>query len=172
MVVPPLLRNQLYGLNSTNHDFILGYMVNDGYSQEIIDWSSKNPEIKLEIFWDKKNEPETKKVGDNLIFHQINAAKFLQKMAQCKGMVTTAGFESICECMYLGKPVLMIPVSGQYEQACNALDAEQSGAGIQSESFNISKLIQYIPMYKNPSDSFRSWLGKGEEIIVHELTDF
>jgi uncharacterized protein (TIGR00661 family) len=172
IIVPPLLRHQLLELKSTDHDFILGYMVNDGYSQEIIDWSLKNPDIKLEIFWDKRNEPDTKKVGDNLIFHQLDAEKFLQKMTQCKGMVTTAGFESVCECMYLGKPVLMVPVSGQYEQACNALDAERAGAGIQAESFNISRLIQYIPYYKNPSDSFRSWLGKGEEIILRELTDF
>lgn len=172
IVIPPLLRDQLFKLKCADHDFILGYMVNDGYSQEIIDWSFKNPDIKLEIFWDKKNEPETKRVGKNLIFHQINAEKFLRKMAECKGMVTTAGFESVCECMYLGKPVLMIPVSGQYEQACNAIDAEQAGAGLQAGDFNISRLIQYIPYYKDPSESFRSWYNKGEEIIVNELTDF
>jgi len=172
IIVPPLLRNQLQELKSTNSDFILGYMVNDGYSQEIIDWSLENPTIRLEIFWDRKEEPEIKRVGDNLTFHQLNADKFLKKMAQCKGMVTTAGFESVCECMYLGKPVLMIPVSGQYEQACNAIDAEQAGAGIQEKSFNISKLIHYIPTYKNPSESFRSWHEKGQEIVVRELTDF
>jgi uncharacterized protein (TIGR00661 family) len=172
IIVPPLLRDQLLELKCTDHDFILGYMVNHGYSSEIIDWSLKNPDIRLEIFWDKKNEPDTKKVGDNLTFHQLDAEKFLQKMAQCKGMVTTAGFESVCECLYLGKPVLMVPVSGQYEQACNALDAEQAGAGIQAENFNISRLIQYIPTYRNQSDSFRSWFSKGEEIILRELTDF
>jgi uncharacterized protein (TIGR00661 family) len=172
IVVPPLLRDQLFKLKCADQDFILGYMVNDGYSQEIIDWSFKNPDVKLEIFWDKKNEPEIKKVGKNLIFHQLDAGKFLKKMAVCKGMVTTAGFESVCECMYLGKPVLMIPVSGQYEQACNALDAEQAGAGIQAGNFNISMLIQFIPYYENPSESFGSWLRKAEEIILRELTDY
>jgi len=172
IVVPPLLRNQLRELKSINKDFILGYLVNDGYSPEIIEWSLQNPSVRLEIFWDKKDEPETIKIGDNLIFHQLNADKFLIKMAQCKGMVTTAGFESVCECMYLGKPVLMIPVSGQYEQACNAIDAEQAGAGIQARSFNISKLIQYISSYENPSESFKTWYGTGEKIIVSELTCF
>jgi len=172
VTVPPLLRNQLHHIKSTNSDFILGYIVNDGYSQEIIDWSLKNPTIRLEIFWDRQGEPETKKIGDYLTFHQLNADKFLKKMAQCKGMITTAGFETVCECMYLGKPVLMIPVSGQYEQACNAIDAERAGAGIQEKSFDISKLIKYIPSFKNPSESFRSWYGKGQEIIVRELTDF
>lgn len=172
VIVPPLLRNQLHHIKSIRSDFILGYIVNDGYSQEIIDWSLKNPTTRLEIFWDRKGEPEVKKLGDNLTFHQLNADKFLTKMAECKGMVTTAGFESICECMYLGKPVLMIPVSGQYEQACNAIDAERAGAGIREKSFDISKLIEYIPSHENPSESFRSWYGKGQEIIVRELTDF
>jgi len=66
----------------------------------------------------------------------------------------------------------MVPVSGQYEQACNAIDAVAAGAGIQESRFDISKLINYIPSYNNPSESFKSWYGKGQEIIIRELTDF
>lgn len=172
VVVPPLLRPQLQDLKPENEDFILGYMVNDGYSHEIIDWNRKFPETQLHVFWDKKNEPEVKKVSKNLTFHQLNADKFLNMMAQCKGLVTTAGFESICEAMYLGKPVLMIPVSGQYEQACNAIDAVKAGAGISDDYFNISKLSHFITSFKPKTEKFQNWYNQGADMIVEALTDF
>jgi len=144
----------------------------DGYGQEIMDWSNKNPSQQLEVFWDKKDEPEIKKVGKALTFHKLNAGKFLELMANCKGLVTTAGFESICESMFLGKPVLMIPVEGQYEQACNAIDAVKAGAGIQGNSFEISLLIEYISQYKDISRTSRKWFAQSQDIILRELTDF
>ena len=34
----------------------------------------------------------------------------------------------------------MVPVAGQYEQACNALDGEQSGAGKKADFFDFTLL--------------------------------
>jgi len=170
LVVPPLLREQLHHLKIENKDFILGYMVNDGYSMEIIDWNRKNPHIQLHIFWDKKDEPEVKKISETLTFHQLNAEKFLGMMAQCRGLVTTAGFESICEAMYLGKPVLMVPVEGQYEQECNAIDALKAGAGVRDDHFNITKLVEYMPAYETRARSFKAWYEHGHHIFLKVLT--
>lgn len=61
-------------------------------------------------------------------------------MAGCKAYASTAGFESICEAMYLGKPVLMVPA--HIEQDCNAYDAMKAGAGIISDSFDLQPLLR------------------------------
>lgn len=53
-------------------------------------------------------------------------------MSSCRAYATTAGFESVCEAMYLGKPLLMVPA--HIEQDCNAYDAARGGAGIISDS--------------------------------------
>lgn len=45
-------------------------------------------------------------------------------MAGCKAYASTAGFESVCEAMYLGKPILMVPA--HIEQDCNAYDAKKA----------------------------------------------
>ncbi len=172
VITPPLLRKEIFDYESTREDFLLGYMVNDGYSQEILQWHQQRPEIMIHAFWDKKDEPEVKKMDDTLIFHQLDANKFLDFMSRCKGLMTTAGFESICEAMLLGKPVLMVPVSGQYEQACNAIDGSQSGAGIYDQFFNISRFIDFISEYKDPSAGFERWVSKAPEMILKELTDF
>ena len=172
VVVPPILRNEIFNYKPSVENFLLGYMVNDGYSQEIIRWHRVYPEILIHCFWDKKDEPIMKKIDDTLFFHQLDATKFLDFMARCKGLMTTAGFESVCEAMLLGKPVFMVPVAGQYEQACNAIDASLAGAGIYDHSFNISKFLDFIGDYNPPKVAFQEWLSKASQVIINELTDF
>ena len=171
VVVPPLLKDDLKNTKPLHEDFYLGYMVNDGYAEEIISWHKNHPEIELHCFWDRKNVAEAYFPRDNLCFHQINNALFADMMRRCKGYVSTAGFESVCEAMYLKKPVLMVPVEGQYEQACNAADAELSGAGIQATSFDISKLMDFVPKYA-PNNDFQKWSGQADDIFLEELTNF
>jgi len=172
IIAPPLLRNLTLSLKVKQGDFLLGYMVNDGYSKEIIDWHKSNTDIKIICFWDKKDEPEIKYISKNLVFHQLNDNKFLTLLAECKGLITTAGFESISEALLLGKPVLMVPVSGQYEQTCNAIDAARAGAGIFDDHFNISRFVEYIDDYISQKEAFRKWLESGSNTIIKEFTSF
>jgi uncharacterized protein (TIGR00661 family) len=171
VVVPPLIPDELISDDLTADDFILGYLVNDGYAEEIISWHAKNTDVTVHCFWDRKNMPETYSPHNNLTFHQINNALFKDMMRRCKGYISTAGFESICEAMSLQKPVMMVPVEGQYEQACNALDGQLAGAGIISESFDISQLVAYIPKHV-PNSKFKEWRGKTAAIFLEELTNF
>lgn len=172
VVAPPILRKEIFDRDAKKGNFLLGYMVNDGYSQEIISWHQDNPGVPIHCFWDKKGEPEVKKIDETLTFHQLDADKFLEYMTACLGLMTTAGFESVCEAMLLGKPVLLVPVSGQYEQACNAIDASRSGAGIRDEYFNISRFLDYLPTYKDTRSDFSKWLSAAPRILLKELTEF
>lgn len=170
VVVPPLIKDEIKLKNATSEDFILGYMVNDGYAEELISFHKKNKEQKVRCFWDRKDMPETYSPHENLFFHTINNDLFLDLMKRCKGYISTAGFESICEALYLQKPVLMIPVAGQYEQACNAIDAEFVGAGMQAPYFDPSLLLDILPNYA-PKNNYRSWVNNAESIFLKELTN-
>ncbi|GAA0879496.1 glycosyltransferase family protein [Algoriphagus jejuensis] len=164
-VVPPLLRHRVKNLTPQNGDFFLAYMVNPGYADEVILFAKANPKLQIKAYWDKKDAAETEQPLANLSFHRVNDQTFLQDMAACKGLVCTAGFESVCEAMYLGKPVMMIPVSGQYEQACNALDGEASGAGIASEKFDFAKLAEIQKKDAEASLVYRDWVGSWPELF-------
>jgi uncharacterized protein (TIGR00661 family) len=170
-VVPPLIKHEDLTGDTASEDFILAYMVNDGYAEELISWHTQNPGANVYCFWDRKNMPEVYTPQTNLTFHQINNALFKEMLMKCRAYITTAGFESVCEAMYLGKPVMMVPVAGQYEQACNALDGELSGAGIVSNSFDISKLLDYLPRHK-PNREFRRWHEQATSKFLTELTNF
>jgi uncharacterized protein (TIGR00661 family) len=169
-VVPPLLRKEVLDLKPTTGDYILGYMLNQGYENEIRAWHKKHPDVKLHFFWDKKDEPETLVVDDTLTLHRINDELFLKYMANCKGYITTAGFESVCEALYLNKPVMMIPA--HIEQEINAADAVSIGGGITGDSFNLSRLLTYIDEKQTSPDdfSFQDWVRSAEQIFINQIT--
>jgi uncharacterized protein (TIGR00661 family) len=169
-VVPPLLRVEITRLLVENKKYILGYLLNAEYGLEIENWHKKHPELELHFFWDKKDVPEEYTVHPNLTFHKLNDVKFLEMMSKCGAYCSTAGFESICEAMYLGKPIMMVPSYGHFEQACNALDATLAGAGIQNVVFNLDPFIEYIPNHKDISGEFRKWADSSRRKFIELLT--
>lgn len=162
-VLPPLLRKQLFELSPEEGDFVLAYMVNPGYANELIEQAKAHPDLKIEAFWDNKSYPQAFRALPNLVFHPINDRLFLKKMSACKAYISTAGFESICEAMYFQKPVLMTPVEGQYEQECNAIDAALAGAGLGYDSFDLEALEAYLnKQYRRQ----HSWVTQSRDTFI------
>lgn len=166
-IVPPLLREEVLRKEITNNDYIHGYMLNTGFAEELIDWSHRNPEQRLHFFWDKRNAQKTEKPTPMLTLHQLSDTLFLDKMSGCKAYATTGGFESVCEAMYLQKPVLMVPT--HIEQECNVMDAIGSGAGVTSSEFDLDLLLDFVPTYKKTQE-FRFWVQQAEAFFLLELT--
>ncbi|HBG58539.1 glycosyltransferase family protein [Proteiniphilum sp. UBA1028] len=166
VTVPPLLRPEVFGIESVKGDYIHGYMLNTGYFEEVSAWHERNPDIPLRFFWDKKNAEEITRVDDHFTLYTLNDERFLKSMAGCKAYATTSGFESVCEALYFRKPILMVPV--HIEQEFNAYDAGLSGAGVMSKKFNLDKLIEFIPEYK-PDGQFREWVEQAEDRFVKEI---
>lgn len=166
VVVPPLLRKEVLDAKPTGGDYLLGYMVNSGFSEEVKAWHTNHPQVAMHFFWDKKGASEKTVIDDNLLFHQLNDTKFVQYMAGSKAYATTAGFESVCEAMYLSKPVLMVPT--HIEQACNAHDAMLSGAGASNISFDLDVLLSLSETHK-PDVAFQHWANQSSWLILREF---
>jgi uncharacterized protein (TIGR00661 family) len=161
------MREEIFTLETITEDFILGYMVDPVFESQIFRWNEKNPGHALHFFSDRKQELTTEVLAYNLRFSKINDDNFIRQLAKCKGYATTAGFESVCEAMYLGKPILMVPA--HIEQYCNMIDAERAGAGIGAYEFELSKLIDYIPIYQQDTQ-FLEWVKSAEDRMMEHLT--
>lgn len=171
MVAPPLLRREVTLLQPEDTDYLLVYLTHHSLRSAIVEWHQQYPEVALHCFGHFPDSPEEESISPTLCFHQLNASKFLDFMRRCRALVTTAGFESVCEAMYLGKPVLMVPVPGHFEQACNALDGMISGAGVASGTFDLSVLDTYIPYYQSPRKEFVHWLNQAQRCFLNEMAE-
>lgn len=71
-------------------------------------------------------------------------------LARARGVISSAGHQIISEALVLGKPILVLPQTGQYEQALNAKMLTRAGRGMRSSLLTID----------NDLLRFRSWAEK------------
>ncbi len=167
-VSPPILRRQLFELNSNpNGNFVLAYLLNHGYAAEIIEWHKRNPQTSLHCFYDKPGAPAEEKIDETLTFHRLDGEKFLRLMAECKYVACTAGFESLCEAAYLGKPLFVMPVENHIEQQINALDAVRARLAVTDSKFNLDRLAELPDRLEN--ETLRAWFNRAASMLLTAL---
>ena len=170
-VTPPLIRNEVKKMTPESKPFILAYITHHKLSEDIINWHANHRDVQIHCFWNNKEFVDEWQFRENLTFHQVNSEKFLKMMQECSGLICTAGFESVCEAMYLGKPIMMVPVPNHIEQQINAWDGQRAGAGIADTEFNFNRFIDYLPVHQNVSDKFKAWQGQTEQLFLKNFEE-
>jgi uncharacterized protein (TIGR00661 family) len=81
---------------------------------------------------------------------------FLEDLASCCGVVSTAGNQLVGEAMFLGKPVLVFPESCA-EQRMNALAVERLGIGMRAafEDFTAETIGRFLSRRDELADNIR-----------------
>jgi uncharacterized protein (TIGR00661 family) len=166
-VSPPLLRPEVFRLKPSDGDYYLVYLLNHGYSTELRAWHAGHPDVRLECFYDRPDAPEVEHAAPNLTFHRLDGAKFLRLMAGCRALATTAGFESAAEAAWFGKPVLVVPVAGHFEQRLNAADVEREGFGLSAERLDLGRLKD-LPI-RGGSARYRDWVRSAEAVFARAI---
>jgi uncharacterized protein (TIGR00661 family) len=82
---------------------------------------------------------------------------FLEDLASCCGVISTAGNQLVGEAMFLGKPVLVFPESCA-EQRMNALAVERLGIGMRADFRDFS--AQTITRSLDRRDEFTANIGR------------
>ncbi|MDP4274897.1 MAG: glycosyltransferase family protein [Bacteroidota bacterium] len=166
-ILPPLLRKEILNMQPETGSFLLVYLLNPGYIDEIISWHKDYPDVIVHCFCD--SPPQFKYPG--LTFHVINDRLFEEYLRTCSGFITSAGFEALCEALYLDKPVMMVPTGHHYEQFCNAYAASKNGLCLSEKKFNISSFLNYM---KNPCpdrEKYKSWIHSFQSEFQKHLAE-
>lgn len=175
VVVPPLLRPEVLAYHGSpqvcDNGYILGYMLNAGFAEEVDAWHADNPSVPLHFFWDNAAEAPVKVVDNTLSFYYLDDHEFLRQMAGCHAYASTAGFESICEAMFMGKPLMMVP--SHIEQRCNAYDATRFCAAVESDKFDLSVLLDFAGSDRfHRDEGFPDWALSADSVFLRELENF
>jgi uncharacterized protein (TIGR00661 family) len=168
-VVPPLLRQEVLNRHPTTEPFLLAYTTQPGLMRQLVNAHNQRKDVPIHAFYAGTTAPD-EVVDETLTYHAIDGKRFLDFMERSRAVVTTAGFEAVCEAIYLGKPALLIPQPNHYEQACNAIDGLRVGAGVVAEGFDLDKLLAYLPQYdRTLGERFRAWHAQGYYLFLNAL---
>ena len=98
---------------------------------------------------------------------------FLEDLASCRAVVSTAGNQLVGEAIYLGKPVLVMPESC-VEQRMNAFAVERLGIGMRVEPrrFSLPILRQYVDRIDEFKSRLRSHVRDGLQESIAALNTF
>ncbi|MHC4574240.1 MAG: MJ1255/VC2487 family glycosyltransferase [Planctomycetota bacterium] len=86
----------------------------------------------------------------NCVFKERSTEGFLSDLAGARGVIASAGFSLISECLYLKKKMLVLPVAGQYEQIINAHYIEKLGLGISAERLYETTVGRFLNQLDEP----------------------
>lgn len=168
LVVPPMLRSEVLELKPSEEGYMLVYLVNAGYLEDIRAWSKMHPDVVIHCFTDlSRIHPDGCKPGDHssLSLHPLDAKKFLAYLSGCSVLVSTAGFETVCEARYLGKGCFVMPVEGHFEQYCNARDAEVLGVA-SGLKFDLDRAMALSSAMHDPEENFKRWVEACPAILL------
>ena len=136
IVVQPIVREEIQSLRCTRKGHILVYQTSPT-SSEIISVLKSVP-YKFSVYGMNKIGIEK-----NCRFEESHK-QFIKDLASCDAVITNGGFTLITEAMLLGKPVLSVPIRGQYEQTMNAFLLEKNGLGVWSKKITVNSIEQFI----------------------------
>lgn len=122
----PVIRGEIRNAQVTNNGHYTAYL--PAFSDEkVYNFLIKLPKTNWEVF--SRNAKERYTTG-NVAFFPISNERFIESFVSCEGIITSAGFETPAEAIYMGKKVMVCPIKSQYEQYCNAAAIEEIGVPV------------------------------------------
>lgn len=90
----------------------------------------------------------------NITYKKNSTDHFLDDLASCRYIISTAGHTLLSEALFYGKPVMAFPIRNAFEQFLNGYFIEKKGYGLVNDAFNPSfdimeKFNQNIEYYRN-----------------------
>ncbi len=135
-VVPPILRDKVIEAKPRDDGHILVYQSNTTH-ESLVQFLQESTERLCYVFG---YEQDAGRKG-NVIFMKKSEDTFLELLESACYVIQGGGHTLMTESLYLGKPVLTIPISAMVEQRFNALYIEQLGYGKQVNMFNLKKNV-------------------------------
>ena len=145
-LAPPVVRPIVTELSSTEGDTLLVYASTGQGRNELMEVLQQFPRQRFLVYgFDLCAE------RGHCTFKPRSTEGFLQDLAGCRGVIASAGFSLISECMVLRKKMLLVPVDGQYEQRINASYVEKLSLGVWSRRLTSDAIERFLDHLEHPA---------------------
>jgi len=123
---PPILRPEVLAATPREGEHVLVYQTSEGHDTLVSALKESGVECRI---YGMRRAIEEEQVEGALRYRPFSEAGFIDDLASARGVIASAGFTLMGECVYLRKPMLAVPLAGQFEQVMNARYLELLGYG-------------------------------------------
>ena len=144
---PPILRPEILSATPSEGEHLLVYQTATGNDtlEEVLAATG----IECRIYGMRRDLKEDEVVG-NLRHRPFSESVFIEDLASARAVIAGSGFTLMGEAVYLHKPMLAIPLDGQFEQIMNARYLQHEGYGQHAErldSETVTDFLAKVPQY-------------------------
>ncbi len=154
-IEPPIIRQDVRNLSPQTGSHISVYLPAFDH-QTLTSIFQRHDEVEWHIFSPLCKQEYTKR---NVTVKPVGNLPFLESVESSLGVMTSAGFETCAEAMYLKKKLMVLPIKNQYEQLCNAAALEKMGVQV---AYKLGEEFDR---------SIKTWLRDNKVVTLPEIAD-
>jgi len=104
-----------------------------------------------------------------LTYHALSDGEFVEELARCRAVISTAGHQLIAEAIHFGKPCLVMPEIGHIEQQTNADVLDDCGGGIWTHARQLS--AELLRDFLENADRYRPAVPEPGNMAVRRIVN-
>lgn len=163
---PPILRRAVLDATPSQGEHILVYQTSHS-TNAILPALQRMKQYEFRVYGTNREED----LGNVKLF-KFSETGFIENLASARAVVANGGFSLMSECVYLHKPMLSVPVPGQFEQILNAHYLRSLGYGEHWEALDEDLLVHFLRNVPRYQENLASYQQAGNSKIFEALDDY
>lgn len=170
-LVPPILRPEVIAAHAQveEGDHVLVYQTGEGY-EALLEVLAGFSEVPFLIYGMKRDLTEDVYDG-NLTFRPFSETGFIEDLATAQAVIAGGGFSLMSEAVFLGKPMLSVPLAGQFEQILNGLYLEKLGYGLMRDAITREDVAVLLGRAPELAANLKAHVQDGNRALLGHLDD-
>ncbi len=165
-LAPSILRPEILAAKSEPGEHLLVYQTMTSNTALIDELKKSGRECR--IYGYKRDLTADLREG-NLLFRPFSEAGFIDDLRTAKGVVGGGGYTLMSEAVYLRKPMLSVPIGGQFEQVMNALYLQQLGYGRYATALDGAVLGEFLERVPDCEKALQGYSQDGNVKLLETL---
>ncbi|MGI8462554.1 MAG: glycosyltransferase family protein [Solirubrobacterales bacterium] len=166
MLIPPILRPEVVDAEPEDGDHLVVYSSGDPRLNEALRASG----MRCLVYGMRAGADEPESDG-MLEFRQPSTDGFLEDLRTARAVVTGGGFSLLSEAVYLRKPVLAVPLHGQFEQLMNARYLERNHFGACALEVTPDAVREFVGGLEGYEQALSGYEQRGNEVALAEIEE-
>jgi len=163
-LVPPIVRPDIVAADPTRGEHLVVY---SGGGEDLIE-ALRACGVPCRVYG-MRDGPEAGTTDGAIEFRPRSTDGFLADLVDARGVVTGGGFSLLSEAVYLGKPVLSVPLRGQFEQLMNARYLEREGFGACAPTIDATTLAGFLDHLERFHERLEEYTQDGNREAVETI---
>jgi uncharacterized protein (TIGR00661 family) len=170
-LVPPILRSEVLAARPEDGEHLLVYQTSTSHGGLLE--ALRRTGVECRVYGVRRGIAAEEREG-NLRHRPFSDAGFVEDLRTARGVISNGGFTLLGEAVHLHRPVLSVPVGGQFEQVVNARYLAREGFGMAAEEVTgpvLDSFLERTPEFarnlgRYQQDGNRVLYGKLEELLA------